>query len=90
MATKKEIEVHLKIALDEIGEINPWFDKQVNAWVFENPNYPVGHAGKTRKEVIRKYPLHLREFILERLNNNLNAMVEKETRGHGGARCSVI
>ena len=25
MATKKEIEAHLKIALKEIGEIKPWF-----------------------------------------------------------------
>ena len=34
MATKKEIDQHLKIALEEVGEIRPWFDKEVNAWVF--------------------------------------------------------
>ena len=33
MATKKEIESHLKIALKEVGEIKPWFDKEVDAWV---------------------------------------------------------
>ena len=38
MATKKEIEEHLKIALKEIGEIKPWFDKDMNAWIFEHPS----------------------------------------------------
>ena len=27
MASKKEIEEHLKIALAEVGKIKPWFDK---------------------------------------------------------------
>lgn len=86
MATRKEINAHLKLALQEIGDIDPWFDKNVNAWVFEHPNYPVGYAGSTPNEVIEKYPLHLREFISERLNDNLNPLVEKETKGHGGKR----
>lgn len=86
MATKKEIEQNLKIALKEIGKIKPWFDKEVNAWVFEHPKYPVGYAGKTSEEVIEKYPLHLREFILERLNDNLDPLVEQQTKGHGGKR----
>lgn len=86
MATKKEIDKHLKLALKEIGKINPWYDKEVNAWVFESPLYPVGYAGDSKEDVISRYPLHLREFILERLNDNLNALVEKETKGHGGAR----
>lgn len=86
MAAKKEIDKHLKIALNEIGKIKPWFDKEVNAWVFEHPFYPVGYAGDTSADVIEKYPLHLREFIMERLNENLNVLVEKETRGHGGKR----
>jgi hypothetical protein len=86
MATKKEIDEHLKIALTEVGKITPWYDNEVNAWVFEHPSYPVGYAGNTSKEVIKKYPLHLREFILERLNENLNPLVEIETIGHGGKR----
>lgn len=86
MATKKEIDAHLKIALEEIGEIKPWYDEEVEAWVFENSLYPVGYAGNSSEEVIKKYPLHLREFIFERLNENLNSLVEKETKGHGGSR----
>ncbi len=31
MATKKEIDEHLKIALDEVGAIKPWFDKEIRA-----------------------------------------------------------
>jgi hypothetical protein len=86
MATKKEIEQHLKLALKEIGEIVPWYDEEVSAWVFEHPLYPVGYANATPEAVIANYPLHLKEFISERLNNNLNPLVEKETKGHGGAR----
>lgn len=86
MATKKEIDEHLKIALNEIEKIEPWYDKEVSAWIFEHPFYPVGCAGNTPEEVKEKYPLHLREFILERLNENLNPLVEKETKGHGGKR----
>lgn len=86
MASKREINKHLKIALDEIGDIHPWFDEEVDAWVFEHRLYPVGYAGSTPEEVFRKYPLHLREFIIERLNANLNPLVEKETKGHGGVR----
>lgn len=32
MATKKEIEEQVNVALIEIGEIQPWFDKKFNAW----------------------------------------------------------
>jgi len=86
MATNKEIKKNLKVALKEIGEIQPWFEKDVNAWVFEHSNYPVSYAGKNAKEVIEKYPLHLKEFIIERLANNLDPLVEKKTKGYGGAR----
>lgn len=30
MATAKEIKEHLEITLHDVGEINPWFDKDVN------------------------------------------------------------
>ena len=78
MATKNEIKLHLQIALKEIGEIKPWFDKEVNAWVFEHENYPVGFAGKTAKEVIKNYPKHLKIFLEERLNENLEPLVEQK------------
>ena len=86
MATKKEIKAHLKIALKEIGEVNPWFDKEVNAWIFESPLYPVGCSGDSPTEVIEKFPLYLEEFIEQRLKSNLNAGVEKRTVGKGGKR----
>jgi hypothetical protein len=86
MASKKEIEEHLKKALDEVGVIRPWFDKDVNAWVFGHPNYPVEYAGNSEEEVLKRYPLYLREFIRQRLNGNLAPFVEKKTKGHGGKR----
>jgi hypothetical protein len=86
MATKKEIDEHLKIALEEIGKIKPWFDKDVNAYVFEHPSYPVEYAGKSKREVIKGYPEYLREFIRHRLNDRLHPLMEKETKGRGGKR----
>jgi hypothetical protein len=86
MATKKEIEKHLKNALEEIGEIKPWFDKEVNAWVFEHKAYPVEYGGESAEEVVRNYPKYLREFIRQRLNENLAPSVEKKTKGRGGKR----
>lgn len=86
MATKKEIEEQINVALKEIGEVKPWFDKKFNAWIFEHPAYPVGCEGNSSAEVIKKYPLYLRDFIEERLNDNLAPFIEKETKGHGGKR----
>ena len=86
MATKKEIDGNLKIALEEIGEIKPWFDKDVNAYVFEHPSYPVEYAGETKEEVVKGYPKYLCEFIRHRLNKKLHPLMEKETKGRGGKR----
>ena len=87
MASKKEIEKHLKTALKEIGKVQPWFDKEVNAWIFSHKNYPdVEYAGDSPEEVIKNYPLYLRDFIEERLNDNLAPHIEKATKGHGGRR----
>ncbi len=86
MAAKKEINQHLKAALGEIGKITPWFDKNVDCWVFEHPNYPVGCGGDSKEEVIEKYPKYLKEFITERLNDNVSPTVEKRTVGRGGKR----
>lgn len=71
MAIKKEIEEQIKVALTEIGEIMPWFDKEFNAWIFEHPAYPIGCEGNSSAEVVKKYPLYLKDFIEERLNDNL-------------------
>lgn len=86
MATAKEIKEHLEIALKEVGEITPWYDRSFKNWIFSHPAYPVDYTGDSREEVIRNYPLYLREFIKERLNNNLNPLTEKETKGRGGKR----
>lgn len=87
MASKKEIEQHLKIALKEVGEIKPRFYKKFNAWIFKHKAYPdVEYAGDTPEEVIKNYPRYLREFIKERLKQNISEAVEKKTKGRGGKR----
>lgn len=86
MATPKEVKAHLELALKEIGPIIPWFDNAVGEWVFSHPNYPVEYGGESYKEVIDFYPKYLREFIKQRLNNNLNPLTEHKTKGHGGKR----
>lgn len=87
MATKKEIDEHLSIALKEIGKINPWFERDVNAWVFSHKKYPeVEYGGGSEEDVIENYPKYLREFIRQRLNANLAPRVEKNTKGRGGKR----
>jgi hypothetical protein len=86
MATKKEINEHLKIALEEIGAIKPWFDKEIKEWVFSHDLYPVEYSGDSKEEVIANYPKYLREFIRHRLNDRVEELVEKKTKGRGGAR----
>ncbi len=86
MATKKEIKEHLNIALDEIGKIKPWFDKDVNCWVFSHKNYPVEYGGDSAEEVVENYPKYLMEFIKHRLDGVLSPINEKETKGKGGFR----
>lgn len=86
MASKEEIESQLKLALEEIGDINPWFSKEFNAWIFSHELYPVEYAGDTSEEVIQNYPLYVKEFIKHRLQNRLSPLMEKKTKGHGGKR----
>ena len=81
-----EVEKELKIALSEIGVIEPWYDSEVEAWLFSHPLYPVEYAGSSAKEVVKKYPLYLKEFIKHRLQDNLDPLVEKATKGRGGCR----
>ena len=86
MATKKEMNEHLKIALEEVGKIKPWFDKEVDCWVFSHENYPVEYGGDSAEEVIENYPKYLMEFIKHRLEGRLSPVNEKETKGRGGYR----
>jgi len=83
---EKEIELHLKSALEEIGEIKPKFNKEFNTWIFSNSLYPVEYSGETKEEVIQNYPLYLKEFIKHRLQNRLSSLMENKTKGHGGKR----
>lgn len=85
MATKA-VKDQVKIALGEIGEIKPWFDKQFNSWIFSNDLYPVECEGKSAEEVIKKYPKYLEVFIEHRLIGKIDAINEKKTKGRGGAR----
>jgi hypothetical protein len=86
MATTKEIKEQLEIALKEIGKIKPWFDPDVDEWVFSHSIYPVEYGGDSPEEVVENYPKYLREFINQRLKGNLNPLTEKKTKGHGGLR----
>jgi hypothetical protein len=87
MATAKEIKKHLEIALKEIGKIEPWFDKDFDSCIFSHRSYPdVEYAGESKDEVIKNYPLYLRDFIEERLNDNLAPHIEKAAKGRGGKR----
>lgn len=80
MASKQEIEKELKIALKEIGSITPWFDKEVDEWIFSSPLYPsVEYGGETKEEVIENYKHYLKDFIIERLQSNIEPHVEKTT-----------
>ena len=88
MATKekKEIDEQLQLALNEIGKIKPWFNKDFKTWVFYHELYPVEYSGDTKAEVIKNYPLYLREFIKHRLQGKLAPLMENKTKGHGGRR----
>lgn len=86
MATKKEIKEHLKMALEEISQIEPWFDNDYKMWVFSHALYPVEYSGDTKEEVVENYPLYLKDFIDERLRVNLSDVTENKTKGRGGRR----
>lgn len=76
MASKKEIEHHLMIALEEIGKIKPLFSKRFNAWIFKHRAYPdVEYAGESEKDVVKNYPLYLRDFIGHRLDANKDTSI---------------
>lgn len=80
------IDKELRAALKEIGTIEPWFDENVQEWIFEHPLYPESCSGATRSEVVEKYPLYLRQFIEQRSAGRLAPWIEERTRGRGGKR----
>ena len=86
MASKSEIKIEVQIALSEIGEVTPWFDKDFNAWIYSHKLYPIECEGKSAEEVVEKYPKYLEVFIEHRMNGKLDRLNEKKTTGMGGAR----
>jgi hypothetical protein len=86
VATAKEIEKELAVALKEIGTIRPTFDKETNSWVFSHKLYPVECDGSTQEDVVERYPLYLKEFIKHRLEDRLDKRIEARTHGRGGFR----
>lgn len=78
------LDKNLKIALAEVGEILPWYDEEVEAWIFSHANYPVEYGGDSPEEVIENYPRYLEEFIAHRLQGKLNPLTEKKTKGKAG------
>ena len=77
----------LKIALAEVGEIEPWLDEETGCWVFCSPLYPSVEApGATKEECIQRYQGWLAQFIEERLKGNIHLKDEARTSGRGGCR----
>src|SRR5271170_2267079 len=83
---KEELSKELSIALEEVGPIDPWFDKKVDAWVFEHPLYPVRYAGSSSQEVVKNYPKYLEVFVEHRMQGRIGEIGERKTKGKGGAR----
>lgn len=80
------LKTELEIALKEVGTIEPWYDKEVSAWVFENSLYPVRYAGDSPQEVIKNYPKYLEVFIEHRMKGRIDEVNERKTKGRGGSR----
>jgi hypothetical protein len=76
----------VKQALEQIGEIKPWFDKDVDAWVFEHPDFPESYAGDSEAEVIKGYPYYLAQMFEEQIKGNLAPQVEGKIHMRGGKR----
>ncbi|MCE5315966.1 MAG: hypothetical protein LLG04_01205 [Parachlamydia sp.] len=85
-SSTKEVKKELETALAEIGEIKPWFEKKFKIWLYSHPLYPVECEGKSREEVLKKYPKYLEVFIEHRMKGKIDALSEKNTKGKGGFR----
>jgi hypothetical protein len=75
-------------ALTKIGTIEPWYEKDVASWVFENEAYPaVRAAGGSVEEVIEIYPLYLKDYLEEELKGNVSPLAKSTfSGGRGGSR----
>jgi hypothetical protein len=81
------IQDELKIALAEIGPIEPWWSDEDDMFVFEHAAYPwVMHADADKEEVKKGYIRALTGFIEERLSGTLAPKSDETTPGRGGFR----
>lgn len=81
------LETELQTALQEIGEIAPWWSQDDGMFLFEHPAYPmVMHADPDKDAARAGYLRALKRFIRHRLNGALDPGTERVTSGRGGAR----
>lgn len=69
-----------KKIIQEIGPIKPWWDQEVDAWIYSHPDYPVEYGGESCQEVIDNYPAYLEDFVWEYLNNNISPQMLKKLK----------
>lgn len=81
-----EVVADVKEALNQIGEIKPWFDEDMRCWIFEHPDFPESYGGESSAEVKKGYPLYLANMFQARIEGNLAPYVEKKIRFRGGVR----
>ncbi|RJQ48794.1 MAG: hypothetical protein C4530_24170 [Desulfobacteraceae bacterium] len=83
----KRIDKEFRIALNEIGPIEPIWSEADQMFYFEHDNYPaVIYGAKTTEETVKGYKRVLREWIEDRLAGNVAPGVERITSGRGGYR----
>lgn len=81
----KFLELELQKALNEIGNIQPWYDENVKSWVYSNVLYPTVEAGEdTAEETVNIYKLYLKEFLQHRICGNIPMKHEYDTAGNAG------
>jgi hypothetical protein len=82
-----ELEKELKTALQEVGDIAPYWSEEDGMYVFEHPAYPmVMHADPDPEETRKGYLRALSGFVEERLQGTVAEDVERITSGRGGSR----
>ncbi len=78
------VDRHLKVAIEEIGPIQPWFMEKSQEWFFDHPAYPVSCSGNSKIDVTKRYPLYLREFIWYKLKESYPDFPEENISGSLG------
>jgi hypothetical protein len=85
-----ELQEALQIALEEIGPIDPWWSEADQMFVFTEKIYPAVLFQDTNKQkTIDGYVEVLKNWLIDRLNENVSETAEKVTTGHGGRRAGA-